>query len=64
MTDLIGASKSSWEDAARLALAAASQSLRHLRVAEVVSKDITVSDKGRIETYRIKLRVSFKYEED
>lgn len=64
VTDLVGASKNGWEDAARQALSAASLSLRDLRVAEVVSKDVTLSDKGRIDAYRIKLRVSFKYEEE
>ncbi len=63
VTDIIGTSTKSWEDAARAALAAAATSLRDLRVAEVVAQDITLSDKGEIESYRTKLRVSFKYEQ-
>ena len=64
VTEIIGTSKTSWEDAAKEALAAASGSLRHLRVAEVVELDITLGPKGEIESYRSRLRVSFKYEND
>ena len=61
MTDLIGTSTQSWEDAATVAIKAASGTLRNLRVAEVVAQDIHMSEDGEI-TYRTKLRVSFKYE--
>ena len=64
VTEIIGTSKKDWADAAKQALAAASGSLRELRVAEVVAQDITMGDKGDIETYRTKLRVSFKYDPD
>lgn len=62
VTEIIGTSKQSWEDAAREALSAAAGSLRELRVAEVVELDITLGAKGEIDTYRSKLRVSFKYD--
>ena len=62
VTDIIGTSSKSWEEAAREALATAASSLRDLRVAEVVAQDITLGDDGKIESYRTKLRVSFKYE--
>ena len=62
VTDIIGTSKTSWEDAAKEALVAAAESLRELRVAEVIEQDITLSEKGQIELYRTKLRVSFKYD--
>ena len=62
VTDIIGTSSKSWEDAAREALATAAASLRDLRVAEVVAQDIALGDDGKIETFRTKLRVSFKYE--
>ncbi len=61
VTDLIGTSTKSWEDAAAVAIKTASGSLRNLRVAEVVAQDIHLSEDGEI-TYRTKLRVSFKYE--
>jgi flavin-binding protein dodecin len=63
VTDLIGTSTESWEDAATVALEAASGTLRDLRVAEVVTQDIHLAEDGVI-TYRTKLRVSFKYEAD
>jgi flavin-binding protein dodecin len=63
VTDLIGTSTESWEDAATVALKAASGTLRDLRVAEVVTQDIHLAEDGAI-TYRTKLRVSFKYEAD
>ena len=61
VTDLVGTSTQSWEDAAALAIRTASGTLRDLRVAEVVAQDIHLSEGGEI-TYRTKLRVSFKYE--
>ena len=62
VTDIIGTSPTGWEDAARTALATAGGTLRNLRVAEVVEQDITLDEKGGIESFRTKLRVSFKYE--
>jgi flavin-binding protein dodecin len=61
VTDLIGTSTQSWEDAASVAIKAASGTIRDLRVAEVVAQDIHLAEDGAI-TYRTKLRVSFKYE--
>ncbi len=61
VTDLIGTSTQSWEDAASLAIKTAGGTLRNIRVAEVVAQDIHLSEDGEI-TYRTKLRVSFKYE--
>jgi dodecin len=61
VTDVIGTSTESWEDAASLAVKTASQTLRDLRVAEVVAQDIHLGEDGSI-TYRTKLRLSFKYE--
>ena len=62
VTDIIGTSSKSWEDAAREALSTAAESLRDLRVAEVVAQDIALGDDGSIASFRTKLRVSFKYE--
>jgi dodecin len=59
--ELIGTSSKSWEDAARVAVERASKSLRDLRVAEVVQQDLVIED-GKIEAFRTKLNVSFKYE--
>lgn len=59
--ELIGTSKKSWEDAAGGAVKLARQSLRELRVAEVVEQDLDLGEGDSI-TYRTKLRVSFKYE--
>ena len=61
--ELIGTSKDSWERAAAVALERAGQSLRDLRVAEVVEFDLQLSPMGKIEAYRTKLSVSFKYED-
>jgi flavin-binding protein dodecin len=62
VTEIIGTSSTSWEDAAKTALDAAAGSLRDLRVAEVVQQDITLTAEGAVESYRTRLRVSFKYE--
>ena len=61
--DVIGTSKNSWEEAAADAVRTASQSLRDLRVAEVVKQDIHLDEDGGI-TYRSRLQVSFKYESE
>ena len=59
--DLIGTSSSSWEDAAAAAVRTASQTIRDLRVAEVIEQDIHIDESGAI-TYRTKLQISFKYQ--
>ena len=59
--ELIGTSTESWEKAATTAVERAAQSLRELRVAEVVELDMMI-DEGKVMAYRVKLRVSFKYE--
>jgi hypothetical protein len=61
--ELVGTSTDSWEKAAAAAVTRASESLRDLRIAEIVSLDMQIND-GRIETYRAKVKVSFKFEGD
>ncbi len=63
VVELIGTSTTSWEKAAAAAVKTASQSLRDLRVAEVVELDMQL-DEGKITAYRAKVKVSFKYETD
>ena len=60
--ELVGTSTESWEQAARTAVERAAQSLRDLRVAEVVKLDLQLDAKGKVEAYRAKLSVSFKFE--
>ena len=59
--DVIGTSTQSWEDAAATAVKTAGESLRDLRVAEVVEQDLHIEEGGEI-TFRTKLRLSFKYD--
>lgn len=59
--ELIGTSSTSWERATANAVGEASETLRDLRVAEVVEQDVTVRD-GAIASYRVKVRLSFKHE--
>lgn len=59
--ELVGTSPESWEKAAKAAVDRAGQSLRDLRIAEVVSLDMVLSN-GTVEAYRAKVSVSFKYE--
>ena len=59
--ELVGTSTESWEKAAAVAVERASQSLRDLRIAEVVELDMVI-DEGKVTAYRAKLKVSFKYE--
>lgn len=59
--ELIGTSTDSWEKAAAAAIARASKTVRDLRVAEVIELDMQLKD-GKVEAYRARLRVSFKFE--
>jgi flavin-binding protein dodecin len=59
--ELVGTSTESWEKAATAAVGRAGESLRDLRVAEVTELDMTLDD-GKIQAYRAKVKVSFKYE--
>ena len=59
--ELIGTSTESWEKAAETAIKRASKSLRDLRVAEISQLDMQLKD-GKVECYRAKVKVSFKYE--
>lgn len=58
---LVGTSPESWERAAAAAVERAGQSLRDLRVAEVIEQDLVIEG-GKVTAYRSKLRISFKYE--
>ncbi len=60
--ELIGTSEKSWEDAAKTAIETASKSLRDLRVGEVVEQDLRLEEDKLL--FRIKLRLSFKYQGD
>lgn len=59
--ELVGTSTESWEKAAAAAVARAGESLRDLRIAEVGELDMQIKD-GKVEMYRAKIKVSFKYE--
>jgi flavin-binding protein dodecin len=60
---LVGTSTESWDKAAKAAVERASKSLRDLRIAEIVELDMQLN-KGKVEAYRAKVRVSFKFEGD
>jgi flavin-binding protein dodecin len=61
VTEVIGTSSNSWEDAARSAVKTAAKSLRDLRIAEVTKLDVKVED-GKITQFRARLSLSFKYD--
>jgi flavin-binding protein dodecin len=61
VTEVIGVSSNSWEEAASNAVETAGKSVRDLRVAEVVRQDVTIEN-GKISSYRVRLGISFKYE--
>jgi len=62
VVELVGSSTESWEKAASAAVEKASQHLRELRVAEVSELDMALQD-GKVQAYRAKVKVSFKYED-
>ncbi|MEA3317475.1 MAG: dodecin family protein [Bacteroidota bacterium] len=60
--ELVGTSTESWEKAAEAAILRASKSLRDLRIAEISKLDMHINN-GKIEAYRAKVKVSFKFED-
>jgi flavin-binding protein dodecin len=61
VTEVIGTSAQSWDDAAKTAVQTAASTLRDLRIAEVVKMDVRIED-GKVIEYRTRLQLSFKYE--
>ncbi len=59
--ELVGTSTESWEKAASAAIERAAETLRELRVAEIVEQDVAITN-GKVEAYRVKMKLSFKYE--
>ncbi len=58
--EIVGTSKTSWEEATKNAIETASKSLEDLRIAEVVKMDVAIEN-GKVSAYRIRLNLSFKY---
>jgi flavin-binding protein dodecin len=63
VTEVIGVSSDSWEQAARNAVETAGGSVRDLRIAEVIRQDLTIDD-GKVSEFRVRLGISFKYDAD
>lgn len=63
VTEVIGTSADSWEQAAKNAIETAGASVRELRIAEVVRQDVTIED-GKVSGFRVRLGISFKYEKE
>jgi hypothetical protein len=63
VTEVIGVSEESWEEAAREAVKTAAVSVRDLRVAEVIRKDVTIENR-QVKNFRVRLGLSFKYDTD
>lgn len=61
VSEIIGSSTESWEAAAANAVATAANTVRDLRIAEVIRQDVSIED-GAVKNYRVRLAVSFKYE--
>lgn len=61
--ELVGTSPDSWEKAAENAVSKAAKSLRDLRIAEITTLDMQISKTGKVEAYRAKVKVSFKFED-
>jgi len=61
--ELVGASTESWEKAAASVVETAAKSLKDLRIAEVVEQDIQIEE-GKVSAYRVKMKLSFKYQAD
>ena len=62
ITELVGTSANSWEEAAANAVRTASKTLRDVRVAEITKLDMVVDDGGKVSAFRARVHLSFKYE--
>jgi flavin-binding protein dodecin len=62
VTEVIGTSTNSWEDAARNAVQTAAGTLRHLRIAEITKLDMRLDESGKVMQFRARVSLSFKYE--
>jgi dodecin len=60
--ELVGTSDVSWEKAVENAVIRASRTLRDLRVAEISKLDVTIKD-GKVESFRARVTLSFKYKD-
>jgi flavin-binding protein dodecin len=63
VTEVIGTSTEGWAEAAANAVEIAAKSVRDLRIAEVIREDVAIED-GKIKAYRVRLAISFKYEQN
>ncbi|MGA6947363.1 MAG: dodecin family protein [Solirubrobacterales bacterium] len=63
VTEVVGVSSDSWEQATKNAVEKVSETVRDLRIAEVVRQDVTI-DAGKVSEFRIRLGVSFKYDKE
>lgn len=61
VTEVIGVSSDSWEQAVKNAVETAGQSVRELRIGEVIRQDVTIED-GKVSGFRVRLGISFKYD--
>ena len=61
VTEVIGVSDQSWEEAARNAVETAARTVRDLRIAEVIRQEVAIQE-GQITNYRVRLAISFKFE--
>ncbi len=62
ITELVGTSANSWEEAAANAVKMASSTLRDIRIAEITKLDLVIDSKGKVSAYRARVNLSFKYE--
>lgn len=62
ITELVGTSANSWEEAAANAVKTASSTLRDIRIAEITKLDVVIDSKGKVSAYRARVSLSFKYE--
>ena len=62
ITEVIGTSTNSWEEAAKNAVATAAGTIRDLRVAELTKLDMRLDEAGKVVQFRARVSLSFKYE--
>ena len=62
ITELVGTSTNSWEEAAANAVETAAQTLRDIRIAEITKLDMVVEENGKVGAFRARVNLSFKYE--
>ncbi len=59
ITEIKSSSKKNFEDAIKTGLARAAKTLKNIKSAWIENQEVLVDDEGKIEEYRVQMKVTF-----